>query len=135
MAKDTKISYIKIPDQISLVVSINDNIEDINQELENNDNITCVILDSDIERSQDAIDFLKNIIGIKTNIKIAWFCYRKSIPYKAELLDYIKTEDALYMHIGDENSQRFIDISKYIETKDKLNQLDPYYFEKIKELQ
>jgi hypothetical protein len=134
MAKDSKISYIAIPDQISLLVNIDDDLDSAKKELLNNNKITCIILNGNLERSQDALDKLNYIRNYNKNIKIAWFCYRKSIPYKAEFFDYIKLEDALYLHDGDETSQTFVDISKYIETKDKLNNLDPYYFEKFDEL-
>lgn len=133
--ENTKISYIKIPDQISYIVNINENIEEAKTAIKNNENITCIILDGNSEKSQTAIDILENLRNENKNLKIAWFCYRDRIPYKAELLDYIKTKDALYLHTPKNGlADQFVDITKFIETTNSLNPMDPFYFEKFSEL-
>lgn len=127
MEEESTLKYMAIPGEVCQLVDINDELLNIS------DKVTCIIFVSDnIKESVNKALYVRNNLKKKT----ALFSTRNSLPFRSEVFNYIKLNNILMMNLSDDINafkSQYIDITS--ELTKPLDILDPYYFDKLKELE
>lgn len=131
MEPNEKMTYLAIPDEACYIVDIDNNEKfNINDVAENT---TCICFkDTNASHINQILNLLPDLKD--KYLKTAWFTDRKSIPFKAELFNYVKVSDILYMNITEGHNPRYIDITdKIIKTPEMVDPMSVFYFDMYNE--
>lgn len=141
MAKQTitwNIDYIMISDSISIIIKSDEVlrndvyinfIKNVLEEANKQTDVDCIVFDVPFETCIEIGKIQKEFSGYK----FAFICNRKSMPFMSVVLDYIKLEDTWYYKFKENGTNASWATMKKL-SKDDLDPMDPYYFEKFEQL-